>query len=122
MESPRTPIRFQALSLDGGGIRGAFGIGLIAEFERLPGRPIADYFDLVAGSSTGAITGSGVALGRTGPELVEFYQQHGRAIFSSREPFRPPGWIRWCYPLAKRLLEKRTGQAENANSSVTSTS
>ena len=103
-------IPFQVLAFDGGGIRGAFGIGLIAELEERLGRPIHEYFDLIAGTSTGAITGAGVAAGKTGAELVDFYEQHGRKIFTPREPHSPRGWIRWFYPLVKRLLQKRTGQ------------
>ena len=103
-------IPFQILSFDGGGIRGAFGIGLVAELERKLGRPLIDYFDLVAGTSTGAITGAGIASGKSGAELVEFYQQYGRQIFTPREPHRPGGWIKWVYPAAKALLRRRAGQ------------
>lgn len=103
-------VPFQILAFDGGGIRGAFGIGLIAELEARLGRPIYEYFDLVAGTSTGAITGAGIAAGKTGAELVQFYEEYGRQIFTPREPHSPNGWIRWFYPTVKRLLQNRTGQ------------
>lgn len=103
-------VPFQILAFDGGGIRGAFGIGLVAELEGRLGRPITDYFDLIAGTSTGAITGAGLAVGKAGSELVQFYQQHGRQIFTPREPHDPKGWIRWLYPIVKWLLLRRTGQ------------
>ncbi len=101
---------FQILAFDGGGIRGAFGIGLVAELEERLGRPITDYFDLIAGTSTGAITGAGLAVGMSGAELVDFYKQHGRQIFTPRERYQPKGWIRTFYPFVKWLLQKRTGQ------------
>ena len=68
-------VPFQVLAFDGGGIRGAFGIGVIAELEQRLGRPITDYFDLIAGTSTGAITSAGLAVGKSGAELVQFYEQ-----------------------------------------------
>ena len=49
---------FKILSLEGGGVRGAFGAACLAEFERLLKRPLAEYFDLIAGTSTGAIIGA----------------------------------------------------------------
>ena len=103
-------VPFQILSFDGGGIRGAFGIGVVTELEQRLGRPITDYFDLIAGSSTGAITGAGLAVGKSGAELVQFYEDHGRQIFSPRERYSPKGWRRFLYPAVKRLLEKRIGQ------------
>ncbi len=57
---------FQILAFDVGGIRGAFGSTLIATFEEQLGRPVSDYFDLVAGTSTGAILGAGIAHGMSG--------------------------------------------------------
>ena len=46
----------------------------------------------------------------SGSELIEFYRQYGRQIFTPREPHQPKGWIRGCYPAVKWLLRKRTGQ------------
>ncbi len=103
-------IPFQILSFDGGGIRGAFGVGVVAKLEERLGRPMTDYFDLIAGTSTGAITAAGLAVGMAGLDLVRFYQDHGRQIFTPREPHEPTGWIRWFYPMVKRLLRERTGQ------------
>jgi len=47
--------KFQILSLIGGGIRGAFVTSYLKELEQKLGRPIADSFDLIAGTSTGGI-------------------------------------------------------------------
>jgi uncharacterized protein len=51
--------RFRILSLDGGGIRGAFTAAVLTEWEKQTGRVISDHFDLIAGTSTGGI----IALG-----------------------------------------------------------
>jgi hypothetical protein len=46
---------FRILSIDGGGICGILPAAVLAEFESrfLGGRSIANYFDMVAGTSTG---------------------------------------------------------------------
>ena len=46
---------FRILSLDGGGIMGAFPASAQATFERETGGRIVDHFDLIAGTSTGGI-------------------------------------------------------------------
>ena len=99
---------FQILSFDGGGIRGAYGTTVIKSFEEKLGRPISDYFDLVAGTSTGAILGAGVANGMSGKQLVEFYTNYGEEIFTPREPYRPKSWVKTVYPLVKYVFGKRT--------------
>ena len=49
------PVRI--LSIDGGGIRGILPAMVLAELERLSERPTAELFDLVAGTSAGALVG-----------------------------------------------------------------
>ena len=48
------------LTIDGGGIRGLIPALVLAEIERRTGRPISSLFDLVAGTSTGAILACGL--------------------------------------------------------------
>jgi uncharacterized protein len=43
------------LAIDGGGIRGIIPAMVLAELERRAGRPTADMFDLISGTSTGGI-------------------------------------------------------------------
>jgi patatin-like phospholipase/acyl hydrolase len=52
------------LSIDGGGIRGLIPALVLRHIEEQTGRPTADLFDLIAGTSTGGI----LALGLTIPE------------------------------------------------------
>ena len=81
------PIRI--LSIDGGGIRGIIPALVLARIEQLTNRPIAQLFDLVAGTSTGGI----LALGLTIPkfpgrplyrakEFVSMFEREGPRIFS----------------------------------------
>ena len=46
---------FRILSLDGGGAKGFYTLGVLKEVEALVGVPLCEKFDLVYGTSTGAI-------------------------------------------------------------------
>lgn len=76
------------LALDGGGIRGALTIEVLAGIEATlreqHGRPelrLCDYFDYIAGTSTGAILATALALGKSTDELRNFYETSGPAMF-----------------------------------------
>lgn len=77
------------LALDGGGIRGMLTVEILASIEdRLRtalGRGaefvLADYFDFVAGTSTGAIIATCVALGIPMTDIRDFYINSGEAMF-----------------------------------------
>src|SRR6266700_677141 len=55
----RDPMR-RILTIDGGGIKGVFPAAFLATLEDELGGPIADYFDLIAGTSTGGIIAIGL--------------------------------------------------------------
>lgn len=92
--SPQTDHRqrpYRVLSLDGGGMRGiytgAFLARLTDQFARKRGDPALDLglgFDLITGTSTGAIVGCALAVGRPMSEVVALYREHGRKIFPHR--------------------------------------
>lgn len=76
------------LALDGGGIRGALTSGYLIEIEALLRRRhgnaklcLGDYFDLIGGTSTGAIIAGGLALGMSAEEITQKYLTLGRAAF-----------------------------------------
>ena len=75
---------FRILSLDGGGIRGAFIAGFLAELEERLGCRLGDYFDLLAGTSTGAIIAAGLAFRIPAREIEAFYIKVGPEIFRRR--------------------------------------
>jgi uncharacterized protein len=81
-------MRFRILSVDGGGIRGLIPALVLQELEtrlrkRRPDAALVDYFDLIAGTSTGGL----IALGLTNPvrldsaKLVALYRERGPEIF-----------------------------------------
>ena len=103
---------FKILSLDGGGIRGAFSAAVLAEIERRLERPIGDYFDLVAGTSTGALIAAAVASGVPAQQIVDFYKQDGPAVFTRRAPYRPQKRTRrLTMPVARMLTRNVAGVA-----------
>ncbi|MCA0456687.1 MAG: patatin-like phospholipase family protein [Chloroflexi bacterium] len=59
------------LSVDGGGVRGIITIAMLAELEVKTGKTCAELFDMVAGTSTGAIIAAGIGLGMSAKELLE---------------------------------------------------
>jgi patatin-like phospholipase/acyl hydrolase len=77
------------LALDGGGIRGVITLEILAELERqLADKTdqgdafrLCEYFDYVAGTSTGAVVAAGLAIGMSTSELLDFYADFGRQMF-----------------------------------------
>ena len=80
---------YRILSLDGGGIRGVISAVILAEVERLINQPLNEYFDLIAGTSTGSILGTAVATGSKSQEVIQLYQQQGKNIFPYQNYFSP---------------------------------
>ena len=106
--------RFQILSLAGGGIRGAFITSYLMELEQKLGRPIADCFDLIAGTSTGGIIAAGLANGHSAEKMHDFYVNYGASIFEERAPYKAKGMNRIMFPLANFFTRKCTGRALDA--------
>lgn len=82
---------FRVLCLDGGGMRGiytaAFLDRLLDQYRRIRGVEHLDLgsgFDLIAGTSTGAIIACGAAIGRPMSDLVKLYRDWGGRIFPER--------------------------------------
>lgn len=70
------------LTIDGGGIKGAFPASFLATLEKVLDRPIGEYFDLIAGTSTGGIIALGLGLGFSAQDLSQFYADLGSQIFN----------------------------------------
>jgi len=77
------------LALDGGGIRGMMSVEVLAKIEALLqqklGRDddfvLADYFDFVAGTSTGAIIAACISSGMRVSAIRNFYISSGKEMF-----------------------------------------
>jgi hypothetical protein len=70
------------LALDGAGQRSFVTLGILAELERRIGRRawrpnfrLCDYFDLIGGSSTGAVTAAALAVGKSVAEAAQLHRR-----------------------------------------------
>jgi uncharacterized protein len=86
------------LALDGGGTRGIISIAFLERLEALlrarhpdrPGLLLSDYFDLIGGTSTGAIIAAGLALGMEVAEVRRIYADLAPRVF------RRSAWRAWA--------------------------
>ena len=75
------------LAIDGGGIRGLIAVEVLSKLEAQLQRDrggdfvLADAFDYIAGTSTGAIVAACLALGLRVDEIRAFYRDSGTAMF-----------------------------------------
>lgn len=75
---------FRILSLDGGGAKGFYTLGVLKEIEGMLNCPLYKRFDLVFGTSTGAIIAALIALGYTVDEIHALYKEHVPRIMRVR--------------------------------------
>lgn len=87
---------FTVLTIDGGGIRGVITARILHEVEQRTGKSVSELFDLVAGSSTGAILAGCLTAPSdenpkkpryTAEDMMNFYVHDGSKVF-------PPGRYR----------------------------
>jgi uncharacterized protein len=67
---------YRILCLDGGGAKGFYTLGVLKEIEGMLGCPLYKRFDLVFGTSTGAIIASLIALGYEIDAIHDLYRTH----------------------------------------------
>ncbi len=80
---------YKLLALDGGGIRGMISLQVLAEIEATlrsslgadDNFVLADYFDYVAGTSTGAIIATCISWGMSVAQIQKFYRDSGEKMF-----------------------------------------
>lgn len=98
------------LACDGGGILGLISVEILAKLEadlrQELGNPqlvLADYFDFVSGTSTGAIVATCISAGMSMRQVRDFYVDSGEEMFSKASLFNR---LRYSYddePLARKL-------------------
>ena len=77
------------LALDGGGLRGILTLGILQKIENIlrdrhgndSGFRLCHYFDLIAGTSTGAIIAATLAMGWTVEQVRKKYMDLGKTVF-----------------------------------------
>jgi len=78
------------LSIDGGGMRGVISLAMLIYLEEQTGKPAYELFDMVGGTSTGAIIAAGLGLGMTARQIMD-------EVYKDRLPkaFGNPGFLFW---------------------------
>jgi uncharacterized protein len=113
----RGPGPKRLLSLDGGGIRGALTLEVLKALEDLLRTEtgggddfvLGDWFDYIAGTSTGAIIAAGLAWGMSVRTIEEFYRRLGRSMF--RKPILPRRfWYRYRADTLTTTLKEVFGE------------
>ncbi len=85
--------KLRVLALDGGGVRGVIPAVVLAEIERVAGRPLVELFDLVAGTSTGGIIALALTVPKpeggpryTAQDVIHFYLSEIPRVFHRSSP------------------------------------
>jgi uncharacterized protein len=99
------------LALDGGGLRGILTLSYLAEIEsilsdRHGGEKkfrLSHYFDLIAGTSTGAIIAAALARGMSVSEIAKKYLDLGQRVF--QKSWLRQGFVRAFYDEAALIEE-----------------
>lgn len=77
---------FRILSLDGGGAKGFYTLGILEEIEKNVGKPLYECFDLIFGTSTGSIIAALLARGESAQSISKIYREHVPEIMKSENP------------------------------------
>ena len=100
------------LALDGGGVRGVISLQILARIEELlrastgnGALRLAEWFDFIGGTSTGAVIAACLALGLETREVLRFYQDAGPAMFHRSELVERLWHLYDQDPLAAKLRE-----------------
>lgn len=108
------------LTIDGGGIRGAMSVEILAKIESLvskkKGDTLSDYFDYISGTSTGAILAAGLSLGWSVDKLRRFYEEHGNAMFNQSSWLRRLLRYKYDDKALAQLMQKEIGKDITLNS------
>jgi predicted acylesterase/phospholipase RssA len=88
----------RVLSLDGGGAKGFYTLGVLAQVEAMVGKPLCEHFHLIFGTSTGAIIAALLSLGYKVKDILDLYRRHVPTVMKHRPiSFRISGLIRGSF-------------------------
>jgi patatin-like phospholipase/acyl hydrolase len=93
------------LSLDGGGSKGFYTLGVLKELERKYGRPLSENFELIFGTSTGAIIATLISLGYEVDEIKALYEKYVPAVMGK---LTKRNRTKALQQLAQKVFEKKS--------------
>lgn len=104
--------KIRILQLDGGGIKGVISGTVVAAIEDHYKCPIWQKFDLITGTSTGAILGACYAMGVPANVVLSEYIDNGKNLFTTRPWWNPLNWGKETYDRRPfvAMLEKHLGK------------
>jgi len=76
----------RVLTLDGGGAKGFYTLGILDEIEKNIRKPLCECFDLIFGTSTGAIVAALIARGDSVEHIIELYKDYVPPIMKEKKP------------------------------------
>lgn len=84
---------YKILSLDGGGIRGVMTARILQEIEQQiqesKGQSLQEYFDLIAGTSTGSLITAALVSGMDSNQVINLYKNETLEIFPYQTRWSP---------------------------------
>jgi uncharacterized protein len=108
------------LAIDGGGIRCVLALEVLQRIEDLLKKKsgkgdfrLADYFDYIAGTSTGGFIAAGLSIGMSVKDILEFYQNAAAQIFVKAKL-----WLRLRYQFENESLGVRLKEVFDANTTL----
>jgi hypothetical protein len=104
------------LEIDGGGIKGVIPAEICAELEGYLRKPLYQVFDLISGTSTGAILGSQLAAGVPASVCRDLYVKRGPEVFKARSKWLPWNWTKEKYD--RNLVLGALSDSFNLNSEL----
>lgn len=103
---------WRILTIDGGGVKGVFPASFLATLEDALGDRVANYFDLIVGTSTGGIIALGLGLGLSAQNMLRLYVEKGPVIFGGHQIgrwIRSMGWSKYDSQPLRQALEAAFG-------------
>lgn len=91
---------YKILSIDGGGIRGLCTAAALEVLENRFGCRTADCFDMLCGTSTGAIIAAALSIGIRAADIADFFRAEGPKVFPHIN------WPSRCLAFLKQALFK----------------
>jgi patatin-like phospholipase/acyl hydrolase len=96
---------FRVLTLDGGGAKGFYTLGILDELEKNNERPLYKHFDLIYGTSTGSIIAALLSRGESVESILSLYKTYVPVIMKSENPGKRTAALK---ELASQVFEGTT--------------
>lgn len=109
---------YRILSLDGGGAKGFYTLGVLKEIEGMLKSPLYQRFDLVFGTSTGAVIAALIALGYEIDEIHELYKENVVHVMKMKSA---KGRSKALAELGQKIFGKHTFEDVKTNIGIVTT-